>query len=425
MATMEWVNHASYILHEGPVSLMTDPWLDGPAFDNGWDLLSPTAFPYDRFREISHIWFSHEHPDHFSPPNVKRIPAEVRAGITVLYQKSIDHKVVDFCRKAGFREVIEVEPGRWVRLGEDFEILSEPWDNGDSWIAARTKGGLVLNINDCVITTAGECRRLARRFGPIHTLATQFSYANWVGNKGDEAAMKAAATEKIDWLVTQVKAFSPRYVIPFASFVYFSHEDNFYLNAGMTSVAGAADAIRGRTSGIPVVLYPGDRWDIDSGPPVPDTALERYAADQARVTREGFRHRSSIVPLQTLLTNGAAFLERLRKRNGPPTRLLPAATVYLEDHNQALVMTPGHVRTTPLGPEVCDLVCKSDALNYCFQFDWGGRTLDINGRFQAPPKGHYWRFKAYATLAGFNNRGEGFAEILQTVIRRARNRFLS
>ena len=41
---IRWVNHASYVLTARDVRLMTDPWLFGSAFNNGWDLISETKF---------------------------------------------------------------------------------------------------------------------------------------------------------------------------------------------------------------------------------------------------------------------------------------------------------------------------------------------------------------------------------------------
>ena len=37
MATIEWINHASYVLSDGKVTLITDPWLEGSAFNNAWE----------------------------------------------------------------------------------------------------------------------------------------------------------------------------------------------------------------------------------------------------------------------------------------------------------------------------------------------------------------------------------------------------
>jgi len=80
---VEWVNHASFVVESGTVNLICDPWLDGTAFNHGWRLISPTIFRYEDFARVTHIWFSHEHPDHFSPSNLKRIPEQFRRNVTV------------------------------------------------------------------------------------------------------------------------------------------------------------------------------------------------------------------------------------------------------------------------------------------------------------------------------------------------------
>src|SRR6185503_20468212 len=70
---LEFVNHSSYVLASSGVRLLCDPWLEGTAFNDGWALLAPSTFSYEDFAGITHLWFSHEHPDHFSPSNLRKI----------------------------------------------------------------------------------------------------------------------------------------------------------------------------------------------------------------------------------------------------------------------------------------------------------------------------------------------------------------
>ena len=72
---LKFVNHSSFIIEHNGISLISDPWLEGIVFNNGWDLISKTKLSYNDFKDINYIWFSHEHPDHFFPPNLKLIPA--------------------------------------------------------------------------------------------------------------------------------------------------------------------------------------------------------------------------------------------------------------------------------------------------------------------------------------------------------------
>ena len=49
---MTFVNHASVILSDGEITLITDPWIFGSAFNNGWELLSKSKFEIDDFEKI-------------------------------------------------------------------------------------------------------------------------------------------------------------------------------------------------------------------------------------------------------------------------------------------------------------------------------------------------------------------------------------
>ena len=100
---LDFVNHASLIVSHGGVRLLSDPWLQGTSFNDGWALLSPSAFGPEDFEGITHIWYSHEHPDHFSPRCLALCPEALRPGIEVLFHASEDTKIVRHCEGLGFR----------------------------------------------------------------------------------------------------------------------------------------------------------------------------------------------------------------------------------------------------------------------------------------------------------------------------------
>src|SRR5687768_14953391 len=98
-ATIEFVNHASVLLSDGQTGVLTDPWYFGATFHMGWSLLAESDDAYIRevLSRTTHIWISHEHPDHFSPPFFKRYRDEILArGITILFQATRDQRVADF-----------------------------------------------------------------------------------------------------------------------------------------------------------------------------------------------------------------------------------------------------------------------------------------------------------------------------------------
>src|SRR3546814_16475446 len=92
-----FINHACFIVESGGVKLLCDPWIAGSALHDGWNLITEEEHP--GIHDVDYIWYSHEHPDHFSIPFLKSVPQEKRGNITVLYQRTNDHPVLDFFRK--------------------------------------------------------------------------------------------------------------------------------------------------------------------------------------------------------------------------------------------------------------------------------------------------------------------------------------
>src|SRR5688572_19133009 len=278
---IEFVNHAALLLDTGDARLLCDPWFEGTAFDGGWALLSPTAFPYERFHEVTHLWFSHEHPDHFSPGTIRKIPPAARAKITALFQTTVDKKVVAYLRKQGFAEVLELPPGEWHRLSPKLEVMCCPFPGmADSWAAFRADGVTLLNMNDCPLTNREQIAAIRSQVGRVDVLATQFSISAWDGNPEDLPRRRAGAQAMLDRAVLQCEGFAAAYVIPFASFIWFCHDENRYMNEGFLPIAEVDSGLRTRTAARPVWLYPGDSWTAAT-PHESTAALQRYAADLA------------------------------------------------------------------------------------------------------------------------------------------------
>lgn len=412
MPEIEWVNHASFVVRHGDVSLISDPWLFGTAFDGGWALLSESRFKPDDFARVTHIWLSHEHPDHFSPASLRSIPDQYRQSITLLYHETPDGKVVQFGRDLGFRDVLELPTGGWFPLGVDFRVLCRPFPAHDSWMAIECDGMTLLNLNDCMVRTPREIASVSESVGrPISVLFTQFSYASWAGNRGDLAAQRTAAAHQLEYVSAQVNALRPAFTVPFASFVRFCHEENAYLNEGMNTVHAAVEHLRVATSTAPVVLYPGQRWAAGT-PWDSSEALDLYAADYAR--RDESLTRASPVPIVRLRELARVFAESVARHHGLATiralnaaGMLRPAHIYLADHQKAVALVlPDGIRASARAREECDVEMTSDAFAHIMENLWGGNTLLVNGRYQAPPGGDFERFRRYAALSDMANHGE-------------------
>ncbi|MEZ4868684.1 MAG: MBL fold metallo-hydrolase [Caldilineaceae bacterium] len=408
--TLLWVNHASFVLSYGAVRLMSDPWLFGSAFNNGWDLLCETQFTMEDFHTITHLWFSHEHPDHFAPPVLQQIPEAARRGITVIFQETKDQKVIRYCRSLGF-QVQELPNHGWHGLRDNVRVMCGKVPYFDSWLLIETENCKILNANDCVVDGDGVAQEIARHTGTVDLLLTQFSYANWIGNPEDVEERRASAREKLRRVKLQIETFQPTQTIPFASFVYFCHAENAYLNDAMNTIRDATTFIAEKTASQPIVLYPGETWEVGQ-PHDNERSLQRYDADYdlgAKPLRQA--EPMDFTELQQL---SRQYIARMKGKNSalfmylmslPPLRYFQPFTLYLRDLNQMVRFDFTHgIQHSTAEPATAEVTLAAESLAYVFKHDWGYDTLEVNGRFQATPTGHQKLVKNFF-LGPLNNTG--------------------
>ena len=101
----------------------------------------------------------------------------------------------------------------------------------DHTIVFEIEDKILINQNDHY-TPADLVDLINDRFPSIDILATQFSLAGYYANDDDhEGLYKKGTIGHLQRLKSYTKAFSPRAVLPFASFVYFCKQYNCYLNS--------------------------------------------------------------------------------------------------------------------------------------------------------------------------------------------------
>jgi len=399
---LQFINHSSFLVEHDGIVMVIDPWLEGRVFNNGWDLISKTVFKFEDFSQVTHIWFSHEHPDHFFPPNINRISEEHRKNITVLFQETRDKRVVNYCRKVGFKEVIELYPDKFLTLSPDLKVMCELYQEGDSWLLLKSKDYTIFNTNDCGIRDKFLADKLKQKVGPVDLLLTQFSYAYWAGNKDQQEFRRKVADDKLEGLKFQVDVFQPKIVIPIASFVWFCHEENFYLNDEVNRPQKVVDFIRNRTSAEPVLLYPGEEyWPGKEHDTTQSIAL--YNADFEKIMKGENLVKGNRVEEEELVHQSVAFVHNLKSRFGVWSRLLSPSNIWISDYSKSFTLSlVKGLQPANVMEQDCDASLSSESLAFNFKFPWGNDTLGINGRYQRPVGGnysHFYNFFRYDQLA--------------------------
>lgn len=416
-----WVNHAGYILSYNNINVLVDPWINGTSFNNGWNLLTESFFPKNLIDNIDYLWISHEHPDHFSPGNLKLLNNE---RIRVLFQKTNDKRVVNFLKKKNFK-VIEIDNYEKFELSDKFKIMLIKNDQIDSLSIFEVGDKTIINTNDCVLDKKKLNKIKKKTFiQKSDILFTQFSYASWIGNPKNRILRKEASNEKLDQIKSQIQFFRPKVTIPFASYIYFCHEENRYMNDEITNIEKVKDVIEENNSK-PIFLYPGSSYEINNNKNTFESDFLKYKKDFLNINSKEFI-KTKTINFEELKLNSENYLKKIKSKNGSSimyaiylisvlSNLLfkkdffgfSNTKIHLSDINKFIEFNwIKGLRVINEDKFDYDVQISSESLNYIFLYEWGIGSLMINGRGNYDSEYKRWKFNRIFSLGQINSTGK-------------------
>jgi len=415
--TVKFVNHASVLVKHGSVSVLSDPWYQGDAFHKGWSLTHELTDNeiLGLLDEVTHIWISHEHPDHFSILFFKKFGNRIKElGIKILFQNCQDQRVESFLSKSGFQVRI-IEFDTWLGLSDDFEILCFKHDFYDSGLAIRTNDKTIINVNDCQFNDEKACKKLVEITGECDILITQFSYASWKGGVENTEWRRLAAKEKIDTMRLQASYLKPKVVIPFASFIYFSNKYNYYLNDAHNTPLDVVNGFLGSDVAVKI-MKPFEVFSSLDGKINNDESIEFWEKAESLIDSSSMKQYDT-VPLEKLKESFLAYKSRVFKNN---TAWLMLLARYL---SPVPAFRPVIIEISDLNASVCldffskglieshakaDISMHSESLNFLMSNTFGFDTLTVNGCFEEVSDSGFSRFSRSLALENLNNMGIEF-----------------
>jgi UDP-MurNAc hydroxylase len=371
---IRFVSHASFTVENRGTTLLCDPWLFGKAFNRGWALLSPAAAV--EWEKIDYVWISHQHPDHLHFPTLKSVDPQKRKHLTMLYQKHASPRIPKAIRGLGYSTVRELRLNKWTPLRGGLEVMCGSVGSMDSWICIRADGINILNLNDCVLGP-GHLGYISGLVGKVTVLLTQFSFANWIGNRSDELG---EAETKLRELRDRVNTLKPDATIPFASFIYFCNQENSWMNDFAVTPRRVADLC------LPNIhfMYPGDEWNSDVRTFSSAAAIEKYMNDVT--SPKAIDPTPPPVSITTVQEAVDRTLRTVRARFGKfLIRRIKPFSIYLHDLDKVLLVDPaGKCEVQEASENTRDaaryLMCSQVAW-YAFAYTWGWGAMEVSGMY--------------------------------------------
>jgi hypothetical protein len=232
----------------------------------------------------------------------------------------------------------------------------------------------------------------------------QFSLAGYNGYLHYEQVLPALAKEKLARLLNNHRDLCARVTVPFASFVYFSADDNRFLNGYANSPRTVSSHMQAHDAAVRF-LFLGEKVAASKLATLGDLGRDRALAQwQALYDQVDGLDYSSDAPvgfdkLQGLAKDCAASLQRyfpaLLVRRIKPLKF------YIRDLGMVGEFTLAHAVLTESAdrPEQADILVNSQPLAAALRFPSGFETLAVSGRFLVQHNFKTWQwFKSLTIL---------------------------
>jgi CMP-N-acetylneuraminate monooxygenase len=312
--------HACLEIAYDGFTLLTDPWLDGPAFLGAWAPYPPPVGDASQLRPDA-ILITHEHSDHFHEPTLRHFRRDTTVYVPDFPNQRLPHRL----HALGFTDVRTLRFGERTRIRDGWAVTAfEPesyWN--DAFVLIDVDGFRLFDINDAGVNT-----RIARMVSPVDVLAVQFSAGasgypwTWAHLTDAQkiAISEQACAGKLKLIRDATALYGAGAVIPFASHFTLWHPSHRAYVAMMkrNTLSDVRATLRDASVDL-IDLLPGDRWDVgrgviirddDAAGPASGDELVRYmdAAVPPQVFAEHFPSDETLTAVEL-----SEYLERLNR----------------------------------------------------------------------------------------------------------------
>ena len=244
---------------------------------------------------------------------------------------------------------------------------------------------------------------MLKNLGKIDLILNQFSLAGYNGYLHYERVLPALAKEKLSRLLNNHRDLEAKVTVPFASFVYFSSEDNRFLNRYANSPRAVASFMHGNGSRVRF-LVPGEAASVG------DLAISEEAGGERALAlwQETYETIDSLeytadppVEFREIQRLAAKFTSSL-KLYFPEflLRRVKPLKFYLRDLGMVAQfdLVNGTMEQLAEPQERADILVNSQPLAASLKFPFGFETLAVSGRFLVQHNFKNWQLLKSITI---------------------------
>jgi CMP-N-acetylneuraminate monooxygenase len=264
--TIQLHSHACLEVSYDGFTLLTDPWLDGPAFLGAWAPYPPPDVSGADLRPDA-ILITHEHSDHFHEPTLQLLDKRTPVYVPDFPNERLPRRLAAL----GFRSLHRLRFGERARLRKNWHVTAfEPasyWN--DAFLLIDIDGFRIFDIND-----AGVNARIAKMAGAVDVLVVQFSAGasgypwTWAHLADDEKVdiSARACAGKLQLIREAASVYRASAVLPFAShFTLWHPTHRHYAELMKRNRLSDVKATLADTDVDVIDLLPGETWDVGRG----------------------------------------------------------------------------------------------------------------------------------------------------------------
>ena len=181
----------------------------------------------------------------------------------------------------------------------------------------------------------------------------------------------------------------------------------------------------------PVVLYPGDEWDLSNVGPINDLSISKYKKDFNNINKKNFI-KSTSIEYNKFREYSKLYFKKIKKKNG--TLLMLGVCLIsklsgmlftndpLEGYSGIIIKVIDYKKIYKFdwisglvevsADNNIDVEISSESLSYVFKYEWGIDTLIVNGRAISLKDNAIDKLRRVFCLGAFNSVGKNLASAI-------------